>query len=384
MIHQKDRTWLEVDLDAIAHNYIDVRQKITSDCRIMAVLKADAYGLGAVEIAKELESIGCNMFSVACLQEALELRENGVKGNILIFGLVNPANTELTIDNDFEVTLVSFEQAKAISEAACAVGKRIKAHLKIDVGLSRLGIVVKDRMNEALSEINKIAELKNIDLVAFYTHITNSGLPGGNEFDRAQLKLFDQITTMASDMGLKFKKHCLSSLPAVCYPEYKFDYVRLAAILLGQEPHLYGCFNTKPVIQLKSRIWQIKWVEAGTPVSYGPLFHTLRRSRIASIPIGFADGLRRSISNRGYMLVHGQKAPIIGKLCSDYSIIDLTDIPGAKEGDIVTIFGTDFGAQQYEDVYADLYPGTVSEVTSALSRRIPRFYYKGGRVIAVN
>jgi alanine racemase len=380
MQYQQDRTWLEVDLDAIGKNYVDIKKKIAPDCQIIAVVKANAYGLGAVRIARELEALGCPMFSVACLQEAIELRENGISVPILLSGVLNPMHVELAIDNDIEVALVSYHHAKSLSKSAKTSGQRIKGHIKLDVGLSRLGIVVKNRRSEALSEILKIAELDCIDPVAIFTHITSAKLPGAEEFDRGQLELFAQMAIKVYEVGLRLKKHCCSTIPAVRYPEYNFDYIRVAAILFGQLPHTYERFNIKPVVELKTRIWQIKHVEAGTAISYGPIFHTLRRTKMAVVPIGFADGLRRSISNRGSMLIHGKMAPIIGTLSSDYSVLDMTDIPEAKEGDIVTVFGCDNGIEQPEHVYADLYPGTVSEVTSAISSRVPRFYLKGGAI----
>jgi alanine racemase len=373
--YQRDRTWLEVNLGAIVDNYKEIKSKINTDCQIIAAIKANAYGLGAVRIAQELEKLGTPMFSVSCIEEAMELRENGVKTPILVMGLLNPIHVSLAIDNAIEASFLNFHQAEALSIAAKAVGKKLRGHIKLDVGLSRLGIVVKNRIDETLKEILRITDLENISPVAIFTHITSSKLPGSEEFDRAQLDLFVKISTELDKLGLRLKKHCCSTIPAVRYPEYNLDYIRVAALLFGQLPHTYGRFAIKPTFTLKTRIWQIKQLEAGTPVSYGPTFYTLRKSKIAIVPIGFADGLRRTISNRGEMLLHGKLAPIIGMLSSDYSTLDVTDIPNAKEGDIVTVFGNDNGIEQSVQVYADLYPGTVSEVTSALGSRIPRFYH---------
>jgi len=375
--YQKDRTWLEVDLGAIGDNYREIKKKIGVNCQVIAAIKANAYGLGAVRIAQELETLGCPMFSVSCIEEAMELRENGVKAPILLMGWLNPVHVALAIDNDIEVSFFSLRQAEALSKAAKAAGKMLRGHIKLDVGLSRLGIVVRNRIDETLQEILRIAGLECIVPVAIFTHITSSKLPGAEEFDKAQLGLFVEVSAKLDELGLKLKKHCCSTIPAVRYPEYCFDYVRVAALLFGQLPHTYGRFDIKPSFSLKTRIWQIKQVEAGSAVSYGPTFHTLRQTKIAVVPIGFADGLRRTISNRGEMLIHGKRAPIIGMLSSDYSTLDVTDIPDVEEGDIVTVFGIDGGIEQPVHVYADLYPGTVSEVTAALGPRIPRFYFNG-------
>jgi len=375
----RDRTWLEVDLGAIGDNYREVRRRIGPDCQVIAVVKADAYGLGAARVARELEALGCPMFSVSCIQEAMELRENGISAPILLMGVLDPIHAELAVENDVEVSIVGLRQAKALSSAAASRGCRLKGHIKLDVGLGRFGIVVRGREDEAFSEILSIAALRYLDLVAVYTHVTASKLPGAEEFNRDQLELFARTAARIRDAGIALKRHCCSTLPMVRYPEYCFDYVRVAAIIYGQTPAAYAPFDIHPAFALKTRIWQIKEVEAGTPISYGPTFHTLRRTRLAIVPVGFADGLRRTISNRGSMLVRANMAPLIGMLSSDFSILDVTDIPEAAEGDVVTVFGSDGGAELPASSYADLYPGTVSEVTSAISSRVPRVYLRKGR-----
>lgn len=381
MQYQIDRVRFEVNLDAIEHNYMEIKRRIGSNCELMAVVKGNAYGLGAIRIAQELEGLGCSSFGVAYIEEAMELRENGVTSPILMLGPLNPIYTELAIDNDIEVPLVSFHQAEALSKKARQYGKRIKGHIKLDTGLSRLGIVVNNRLSETLSEIKKIVALKGIDVVGLFTHFTASDLIGSEEFNLAQMSLFAEIASECDAENILLKKHCSSSMPLERYPQYNYDCVRVGALLLGLCSAYSDMLDIKQSVTLRTRICQVKQIEANTPVSYGPIFHTLRKTRIAVIPMGFADGLRRTISNRGYMLIHGKKAPIIGKLSANYSTLDITDIPGAKEGEIVTVFGFDNGLYQTINEYANLYPGTVAEVTSTISQSIPRIYTRESRII---
>jgi len=381
MEYQQDRAWLEVDLGAIGANYANIRGNLTSGCQVMAVLKANAYGFGAVEVARELERLGCPIFAVVTLEEAMELREAGIKAPVLVMGPINPVHAELAIAHRIEVGVVSLGQATTLSEAAHATGKRIRCHIKVDTGLSRLGIPVKDREDQALQEVLAIARLDGLEAVALFTHFTASEMPGGREFNRLQRSLFARIASRLDASGVPLRKHCSSTLPAVAHPEHNYDYVRVAALVLGLTPHAYGRLDIQFAVELKTRIWQIKQVPAGTAVSYGPQFHTLRDSRLAVVPIGFADGLRRSIANRGCMVIRRKRAPIVGKLSSDYTILDVTDIPDAEEGDVVTVFGRD-GVSLTVSEYADLYPGTVAEVTGVLGPRVPRYYLKDGRVVA--
>lgn len=379
MQYQRNRAWLEIDLDAISHNYRNIEANLVSPCRIIAVLKSNAYGLGSVGIAQRLEDLGCPMFAVVCIEEAMELRESGILSPILVMGPIDPEHVELAADNGIELALVSLDHAKLLSEAARSVGKRVRGHIKIDTGLNRLGILVKDRTETATEEIIRICAMEGIEPAALFTHFTTSEMPGCEEFNEGQLALFDEMSSRLQAAGLHLAKHCSSTIPALRYPERNHDYIRVAALLFGFEPYTYTGYDIKQVVQLKTRVLQIKEVKAGSPVSYGPLFHTLRDSKLAVVAIGFADGLRRSIQNRGFMLLHGMKSPIVGKLSSDYSIIDVTDIPEARENDIVTVFGRDGDIEQPVYDYADLYPGTTAEVTAVIGPRIPRFFITGGR-----
>lgn len=379
MDYQRDRSWLEVDLDVIERNYLNIAEKLEGACRIMAVLKADAYGLGALPVARLLERTGCSAFAVATLEEAMELRDGGVAAPLLILGPINPEHTASAIRNGFWLTLVDGRQAEKISDAAQACGKKVSAHIKIDSGLSRLGIVIKNRFAGAVDEMKGILSLPGLEVVGAFTHTSGFNGPDAHALEREELALFAEAVTALRATNPHLKAHCLSSSTLLDFPEYRYDFVRVGILCMGSDPDYSSRFGVSQAVGLKTRIVQVKLLDTGTPVSYGATFVTSRPTKTALVPIGYADGLRRSLSNRGAMIVHGKKAPIIGKICCDYSILDVTDIPEAREGDVVTVFGRDGGEAQYPYDYANLYPASVSEVTATLTSRIPRFYLQKGQ-----
>lgn len=382
MEKQKDRAWLEIDLDCIEQNYHQIKESISKDCEIMAVIKANAYGLGAVTIGKLLEKLNCPYLAVACLEEAMELRESGITTPILTLGPIDPNNVGIAIDHQIEVPAISLSQAEALSQKAELHGKSIKVHIKADAGLSRFGILLKNRIPQAVEEALAIAALPGLEAVGVLTHYTASEDPKGNEFNLAQIALFDEYTMRLEENGLHLKKHSASSAFTALYPQCHNDYVRVAALLLGLQAPMYRGTVTKHSTQFKARIMQIKELEMGTSISYGPTTYTLRHTKIAVIPVGYADGIRRTLSNHGYFLVKGKRAPIIGKITMDYIMLDITDIEGVKEGDIVTIFGEDHGAVFHAYQLADLYPGSVGELVSMIHLRVPRFYQYKGKIAA--
>jgi alanine racemase len=366
---------MEVDLGVIERNYLKIEAALPEGCRIMAVLKANAYGLGAVPVAKVLQRLGCPIFAVATLEEAIELRENRIDTPVLILGPIDPAHAALSVEQGWQVPFVDYEGAKKLSGAASSLGQKLEGHVKIDSGLSRWGLVVKNRLSECLSEIEAIASLPGLSVVGVFTHTTHFA-PGQAEREREELELFARVASRLKAANLGLKAHCLSSSTLLNFPEYSYDFVRIGALYAGMDPEYSSRFGVAQAVGLKTRIVQTKWLEEGASVSYGATCVASRPTRIALTPIGYADGLRRSLSNRGAMIVRGKKAPIVGKICCDVTILDVTDIPEAREGDVVTIFGRDGAEEQYVYHYADLYPASISEVTATLASRIPRFYSK--------
>lgn len=373
MIPNKCRAWIEVDLDAIVYNYRKASAVLKSGCKIISIIKADAYGLGAIPIAKALESAGCSFFGVAFLDEAILLRESGICSRLLSLTPIPEKLSQIALYNQIESPVISYAQAKRLSDSL-PNGSKLKVHVKLDVGLGRIGIPVRNSFTNAIEEIKRIIALPNLDVVALMGHITGSSGPAGDVLNRAQLKLYCDMVAALENDGLHYEKHCLSSQPFLKYPEYAFDFVRLGALLLGSMPGYVLPFKLKPVVGLYSKVLQIKSVPVGTPISYGPFFHAHRETTIATIGIGFSDGIRRTVVNNGSVLIHGKKVPFAGTLCSDYAMLDVTDVPNVIEGDTVTIFGYSDGAFQGVEHYAEIYPASVSETTALLSKRLSRFY----------
>ena len=374
MPHPCDRTWLEVDLDVIAENYAAIQTEIGPACGQMAVLKGDAYGLGAVPIARRLEQLGCPILATASLDEALELRAGGVRTPVFIMSPIPARHAALAVREGFELIAVSLKQARELSREAAAAGVTVPIHIKADVGLTRFGIAIAPDPEAAVQEALAIAALPGLEAVAVLTHYTAIEVPLGEHFNLTQIARFEGFCARLREAGLRFKVHSASTMFTALYPRCFGDYVRTAALVLGlAQPEARGVV-TKASAALRTRILQIKEVPAGTPVSYGPNVHTLRPTRTAVVAIGFADGLRRDIAGRVSFMLRGRWAPTLGKMTMDYTMLDITDIPEAQEGDIVTLFGRDGALERPSWALAALYPGTVAELTAVLSGRIPRVY----------
>ena len=382
MEYNTSRTWLEIDLDAIAENHRRIKSDI-GESEIIAVVKADAYGLGAPYISRFLEEIGVGFFAVACLEEAMELRNAGVQGEILTLGPILPMQVEIAIDNNIITNIISLDHAEALSAEAVRLGRTMRGHLKLDAGMARFGLILEGRVDAAVEEALHIAALPGLQVEGIFTHYTDADLPLGDTFNKHQIALFDEACDKLRARGLTFKKHSASSHFTSVYPQCHNDYVRVGSLLLGTDTDLPYGTQSVHAVQLKSRIYQIKEIDAGRPVSYGPIAHTLRPSRIAVVPIGYADGLRRTIQNKASLIVNGQFVPLIGKICMDYLMLDVTDID-AKVGDVVTVFGRDGNAVQELWQMAELYGGTMGEVPTVITPRVPRIYIKDGKYVGQN
>lgn len=372
MEYQKDRAWFEIDLGCIRQNFLNIRSCLPSGTDIIAVIKADAYGLGALPIARAIEDATPSLLAVTTIEEAMFLRENGIKTPVMLMGPMPLAHLEKAIDNDIHMYLVSAQYARQVSKAATDIGKVARGHLVVDVGLGRFGIPVQNSVRATIDEIKDAMALPALKVDAIAAHLTGSAMLGGRALDCHQGELFKSLVITLKQLNHDLRFHLLSTTPFLHMPEYCFDYIRIGSLFLGliSVPDL----NILPAVTLKTVICQTRQFERGVFISYGPDFTTLRPTKTAIVPIGYADGLRRSLSNRGYMLIRGQMVPIIGKICCDFTILDVTDLPDADVGDVVTIFGRDGTACQSVSTYAALYPASEPEVTSNFSQRIPRFY----------
>lgn len=365
---------MEVDLDALAHNYRQLAARLNPGCQMMPVLKADAYGLGAVRLGRLFEELGAGTFSVATLDEAMDLRQAGIKADLMLLGPTSPDCIGVALEYDIQLPLVDYRQAKAVSDAALDMGRQARGQIKLDCGLGRLGIPLDGRLDEAVREMADILALPGLRVEGVFTHITSSTLPGGRALDLRQLGLFDRAREMARQQtGLALKAHCLSSAALFDHPGHQYDYVRVGALLSGPQS-ADNPLGLRHAVSLRCRIVQVKDLPRGAPISYGPTFVTLSPMRIALAAIGYSHGLRRSLSNRGHLLLRGQAAPIVGKICCDYTILDVSEIEGAREGDIATLIGHDGALSQQVYQLAELYPASGSEVTTGFSERLPRIY----------
>ena len=368
------RTWAEISLPNIRHNYEAIRRSLPEGCRFLGVVKADAYGHGAIAVSRLLQEAGADYLAVSCLDEAMELRENGIRMPILILGHTPPAYTGTLIENGITQTVSALAKAREYAEAAVALGKTLRIHIKLDTGMSRLGYLCAGNYFETgVENLLRTVALPNLEPEGIYTHFAVSDEPGEDceTYTRAQFKLFtDVIDAVESRSGRRFAiRHCANSGAVVSYPEMTLDMVRPGLLLYGYGD-TSGRLGLKPCMRLVTTVSTIKFYEPGTSVSYGRRFVTERRTRMGVIAIGYADGLPRLISNKCSFAAKGGFAPQRGSICMDMCMIDLTELPEADVGSEVELFGP------ANDIYklSDAAQTIPYELLCAVSKRVPRVY----------
>ena len=387
MDHFLKRTWAQIDLDAIKHNYLQIRNNISDKSMLLCVIKADAYGHGAVALAKEYERLGADWFAVSNLEEAFQLRNNGIKKPILILGYT-PANMAYELSKlNISQAVFSEEYANDLSNYAAKNNVKVKIHLKIDTGMSRIGFVFKnERENlETIKELRRVCNLENLITEGIFTHFAVADEAGKSiETTNGQFSAFSDICKILKDSGINIKiRHCSNSGGILNYPQTNLDMVRAGIILYGLFPSNYvrNKLDLQPAMSLKTVISQVKTVPEGTAVSYGGTFVTQRKTKIATVPIGYADGYLRVLSSKASMLVNGKKAPVIGRICMDQAMLDITDIENINENTVVTVFGKDGDAEIMVEDIADIANTINYEILCLISKRIPRIYIKNGEKI---
>ena len=378
-----ERVCAKIDLDAVAHNLKSIEENISPKTKVIAVIKADGYGHGAAEIAKELEpSDSLFGFATATAEEAFSLRRNGIRKPILILGYTFEKDYEEMIQKQIRPTVYSFEMAEAFSKAACRIGTKAHLHIKIDTGMSRIGYQV---TGEAADEIAKIKSLPGIVIEGIFTHFARAD-EADKSFAREQMQLFLSMIDMLKERNVEIPfKHCSNSAGIAELREANLDLVRGGIILYGLWPSDEVCrdsISLKPVMELKSKIVHIKTLEAGRCVSYGGTYRLKEPKRIATIPVGYADGYPRSLSGKGYVLIHGKKAPILGRICMDQFMVDVTDIPEVKLLDTVTLLGYDGEAFLSMEELGDLSGRFNYEFACDIGKRVPRIFYKNNQPYA--
>lgn len=367
-----ERTWMEVSLTDIAENYKKICDWITPGCGVTAVIKADAYGLGAEAVGKCLEEAGCSRFAVADMEEALKLRNCGMKASVMTLSPIPAERVAVAAEAGIESVAVSLSQAKELSDAAVGAGVKLRVHLKMDSGLARFGIWIGDDPEKAAREAFEICCLPGLEAVGIMTHYTSCPVED-DYFNRCQMKKFSDVYNRLASMGKELPRHEAASDFTVQYPELHKGSVRVASLIFGIEEPMAGGPELKPAVRLKTRIIQIKDLPAGVPVGYGPTFYTRKPTKIAILPIGYADGIRRSLQNNYSFIAGGKPAKIIGKMAMDYTTVDITGID-VKEGDIVTVIGNEGGYSAEVWDMAHACGATVGEIPTVINKRIPRLY----------
>lgn len=337
-----ERVKAVVSLDAIAHNFAEMKKNIAKGTKIVAVIKADGYGHGAEAIARLIEDYDYIWgFAVATPEEALQLRTFGVKKPILILGIVFEEYFTEMIAKEIRLTVCTYEMAQKLSEEAQRQGRDVHIHIGLDTGMSRIGFA--DRQ-ESVEEIKKISQLPNLKIEGMFTHFARA-----DETDRSpaidQLNRYLNFAKLLEDAGIQIPmKHCSNSAGIIRVPEANLNAVRAGITIYGIYPSNEverDIVKLIPAMELKSHISYIKTVEPGAAFSYGGTFTAKKEMKVATIPVGYADGYPRSLSNKGWVLIHGKKAPILGRVCMDQFMVDITKIPDAKAGDEVTLIGKD-------------------------------------------
>ncbi len=378
------RAWAQVSLDAIAQNLKNIRSMTSKNAKIMAVVKADAYGHGFLQVAKTLLENGADAFAVAMLDEAKQLRSRGIDVPILILGNTNRDLCEDLIDYDVMPSVFSYDMAKAMSDMAVKKGMDAKIHIKLDTGMSRIGFLCDDKnAPETIAQIKKIAALPNIEIDGIFTHFSCAD-EDEREYTDMQFERFMRICDTLRRDGINIgKRHVCNSAALVLYKHMHLDMVRPGVILYGLHPSKLteGKIELESAMSLKARVTLVKKIDETIGVSYGKEYVTHGHTVIATVPVGYADGYSRLLAGKAGMLYKGQILPVIGRICMDQCMIDATNADNIKVDDVVTIMGEDGGKCISASELAS-YMGTINyEIVCLIGKRIPRIYTSGKNVV---
>ena len=374
---QNSRVYAGINLSAVLHNLDEMHKNIKKDTKIVAVIKTDGYGHGALQIAKAIEHVPYLWgYAVATADEAMALVDDGRKKPILILGISFPEQFNAIVRNYIRPCVCDLDTANKLSELAVSKNKICHIHIKIDTGMSRIGFQVNE---DTANIVYEISQLPNIEIEGIFTHFANA-----DETDKAptfkQMELFQKMCQMLEEKDVYIPiKHCSNSAGIVDIPEANMNMVRAGIILYGLWPSdevNKRNMDLEPVMSLKSHISYIKDLEAGRKISYGGVYTTSEVQKIATVPVGYGDGYARSLSNKGYVLVRGQKAPICGKVCMDQFMIDVSHIDDVRTGDTVTLLGQDGANCITMEELGDLSMRFNYEFACLITPRVPRVYYE--------
>ncbi|HCX89858.1 MAG: alanine racemase [Deltaproteobacteria bacterium CG12_big_fil_rev_8_21_14_0_65_43_10] len=375
-------TIAEIDLDAVRFNYEQLRKKVGKETKMLAVVKADGYGHGATFISKELQRLGVDLLGVAISEEGISLRKAGIRKPIIILNGVFKGQIKETIEYNLTPVIFDSNTAQRLSDEGKRVNKRVKIHVKIDTGMGRVGILPKDIM----PFFSKLKDMSNLEVEGVLSHLSTASGDSSEDLDftSLQLKRFEKCIREIDIMGFSPPlRHIANSAATIDLPPSFCNVLRPGLMLYGAYPSFRFAekIHLKPVMSLKTEIMQIKSVPAGYSISYKRTFVTQRDSVIATLPIGYADGYNRLLSNRGAALIGGEKAPVVGTVCMDMTMVDVTKVPNVHVGDEAVLIGRQGDKEISADEIADKI-GTISyEVFCGVSKRVPRIYIKNGKII---
>ena len=387
-ISKRKRFWAEIDMNAAEKNFNVIKAKLKNKTKLCCVVKANAYGHGAVYLSKLYEKLGADFFAVSNIEEAMQLRNNGISTPILILGYTPTSCASILAENNISQSVFSYSYAKELSKSAVSDGVKVKIHIKLDSGMGRIGFDCIHKREEMIDSIVDVCNMSGLQNEGIFTHfaLADDGIDG-EQFTKLQYERFISAVDELKTRGIEFEiKHCANSATTFEYPEYHLDMVRVGVVLYGIAPSnkVHGCEELTPVMSLKSVISMIKEIEKGDTVSYGCTFKADKKTKIATAPVGYADGFWRSNAENGtQMLIRGQRVNIVGRVCMDQLMLDVTDVKGVREGDYITLIGGD----KDEFITADELAknnGTIGyEMICAIGERVPRFYIKDHEIVYV-
>jgi alanine racemase len=372
-------TYATVDLDAIEHNVRALAAHTTAR-EIFAVVKSNAYGHGAVQVAEVALKSGATRLAVGRVDEAWQLRSGGIHAPILVMCYTVPAEAETIVEQNLMATVISQESAEALSRRAVALGRTVGVHVKVDTGMGRFGLLPE---GEVLPFLAALERLPNLEVEGIFTHFATADARD-KSYTRQQFALFQKILKMVEEAGHSIPvRHAANSAATLDLPETHLDAVRPGIALYGMYPseEVSREVPLKPALTLKSHVGRVRTLPAGSSVSYGRTFIAKQPTTVANVPVGYGDGYHRALSNKGAVLVGGQKAPIVGRVCMDQFVVDVSHIPGVAEGDEIVLIGSQGDERITPEEVAEL-AGTINyEVTTGLLQRIPRLFLRGGEVV---
>jgi alanine racemase len=374
--------WVEIDLDRLTHNVREFKEQIGPMTQIMAVVKADGYGHGAAVVAETALKAGVSSLAVAFVEEAVALRRAGIEAPVLVLGYTDPAHFLALFKYKLTPTIFDFTTAFELSRRAVESGTLLPVHIKVDTGMGRIGLLP----DEVVEVISRIIRLPGLKIEGLFTHFAAADVED-NLYTQEQLLLFNRVIDRCLEKEIYFPLvHAANSAAAMAHPNTRYNLIRLGIALYGYYPfdnfrsHL---LNLLPALTFKSRVIMVKEMPPGSAISYGGTFITEQDTLIATISVGYADGYNRLLSNKGQVLIRGHRAPVIGRICMDYLMVDVSSIPGARRGDEVVLYGRQ-GEEQItvEEIAGQI--GTINyELLCAINKRVPRFYFREGKLTSI-